>query len=530
MNPITREEALHLAKELDLSSGIPGATKPFEDENSMEENKDMYPYGSEIMDYTPSKGISSMNTRTQQPVGLDHSTPAVESNNSNNIQNNSVNMSDIQIDALQRRLQELELDISERDKHIQALERDKEKQNSEIIELQSKFKEVKDGFVSKEQLHELQNSYDSEKACKNTLNERIIVLTAQLDSYKDELTDYKTSYNNLKELNESTKNKHESFASYIKNLTLFGINIGHAITLSYRDNINEFTLDTTFKMSNPNITKFFKKDDEISLKNSEMLSSIMSHDSEILDKLAKLEVALDETKGEQKKIDESKDEIIKKIEYNSQEILRKLEKCDQTEDFQLKLVEIQENISALLKGNQDKILISLKDIQKVNESFGSQISELKKELKKEKDKHTELTEKLNKLRGDSSELLTFKDFKNSDIDKRLYQALQVDKVEQLDLVQLQNKMKKVIVDMQTPLDKLDAKLPLANLLIKSELVITLDFINRLYQTMYNEGLDFNHYTEEAYLQYRKSNYLDPWQHPIRPIIDHLYNDIIDRLH
>ncbi|KAG0669745.1 hypothetical protein C6P45_003379 [Maudiozyma exigua] len=159
--------------------------------------------------------------------------------------------------------------------------------------------------------------------------------------------------------------------------------------------------------------------------------------------------------------------------------------------------------------------IEIKELILTNEKNETRIKALKKQYQE--------------LLGDSECQLSFKDVKCPDVTKKIYDSLGLQKIEQLDNITLQNQLKQICVAIQTPYNKIQRKIILANVLIKNELVHALNFINLLYYQIHEDNLDFHELENKAYKQYLAKRDIDNLEHPLKPILDDLFHDIMFEL-
>lgn len=112
---------------------------------------------------------------------------------------------------------------------------------------------------------------------------------------------------------------------------------------------------------------------------------------------------------------------------------------------------------------------------------------------------SQLRTSLGVIRGDPSRMISFETIEKSrpHITRKTYDALLVDKVNDVDNVELQNIVKNIILLLGIPLSKLTKKMPLVAIYLQYEKSLCLHFANQLHYTMFNETIDIKRFTNQA---------------------------------
>lgn len=317
------------------------------------------------------------------------------------------------------------------------------------------------------------------------------------------------------QVNKLTENS-EYYKSFINDITLFNIRIGPLINELYSKESGFKELDSILKKYEPSVQRFQTSQD-VELR-------------EILD--SRLKILQDTCKSlsvEYEKDWKDKLESLSNIEQKLSEPNITLQ--DELSAFKnvlcSRLNETQKEIITLLESNS-KFERQRMEWETVKNEKDILISTLKDEKEKEIKKNEILQENLRVLKGDDTARLSIKDIRCPLLDDLTLESLQLDKIDRLNIIESQNLLKKISICLETPLNKLERKITLANLLIRNELVISLDFINHLYFHFFNVDLDFASFTSDAYLQYRNLGKLDKIRHPLEPYLKKLEVLLIER--
>ena len=197
-------------------------------------------------------------------------------------------------------------------------------------------------------------------------------------------------------------------------------------------------------------------------------------------------------------------------------------------DFQDKISnEINEKHSEIvdLLSTKDEYLNKLNTQRDIIEKKSSELRDLEALYKEEIGENQRLQSSISKLKGSSTKRVVYEDFRAPGITKDLYDSLKLEKIDHLNMTELQNILKELCVGIETPFDKILRKIRLANMLIRKELVILVDFANHLYYYFFKRNLAIQAYTEEAYRQYVKTMEIDSIRHPLKSVLDRLFDRI-----
>lgn len=326
-------------------------------------------------------------------------------------------------------------------------------------------------------------------------------LTRNLENNETYLLESEKRNNTLTTHKEELENANNNLSNYIGQMVWSDIPIGSIIMKNY---------ELYKKDANQKIVMFSKilKDENIDiedhlLKDRKNISSILDTSFErIIKDFQNLRIQDNhELKETLTDVKELKKNIISS-NASTQDVLNNIreEFCKEMQHFETYLAEKDTEIKELILTNEK------------NETY---IETLKK--------------KYEELLGDTNSRLSFQDVQCPDVTKKIYDSLGLQQIEQLDNITLQNQLKQICVGIQTPYSKIQRKIVLANVLIKNELVNALNFINLLYYQIHEDNLDFYELENKAYKQYLAIRDIDNLKHPIKPILDDLFHDIMFEL-
>ncbi|CAB4253850.1 similar to Saccharomyces cerevisiae YDL239C ADY3 Protein required for spore wall formation [Maudiozyma barnettii] len=413
------------------------------------------------------------------PTRYNQSTPKHEQNNNpsvrgldgNTVRGNGPDKSASNMETIKNKISNLQDELNAKDSLIRKINEEKQQQTEA-------FDELKDILESN--------------------NKEILELKQKLMDKEEESKEVKDNNSNIQNEVIKLKQDNVNFSKYISQLKFSDIPIGRMITKSYKSfeqNENTYSL----QLSNILINEGIDIEEHI-FKDRKTFSSMLGNG---LDRIAETlkELRLEDSAEIQHTLTgmENIKENIKSSNTSTQTFLEniKLEFSKEVEIFEK--------------------LLNQKDLK---------IEELSS-LNKDKDVLYENLEKTYRaIRGNVDDSLKYEDVKSADVTKVVYDSLELQKIDTLDLVTLQNELKKVCVGIQTPFNKIQRKVILANVLIKNELVHALNFINLLYFKLHGDNLDFHELENTAYRQYLKIRDVDNVQHPLKRILDELYQHIL----
>ncbi|QLQ79387.1 hypothetical protein HG537_0C00340 [Torulaspora globosa] len=208
---------------------------------------------------------------------------------------------------------------------------------------------------------------------------------------------------------------------------------------------------------------------------------------------------------------ESAENIRLKVTIQDKET--QLESLQNRLNDQITLLEHQEHLENLLRDNQNE----LSNLQEICDKQQADIEEK--------------THKLQKLQGDNSKAITFHIARQSrpDITRDLYDKLMISQVDCIDMVELQNIVKNLILLLEIPFNKLTKKVPLVAMYLKYERPIFSHFANRLHFDVFNEAIDIKRFTNEAYDQYTETHNMASIKYPLEACLENLYQRLVSRL-
>lgn len=439
---------------------------------------------------TDNYGSESSNNRYEEstPNKGNNKNPSAQTLDGRTVRGGSPTVEKSKLESLRQRINELESEIIKKDIVIGDLKNNLVNSTTSYKETLTVLEETQSKY--KEQIDDLQLNEDKNLILKNKIKE-----------LEDENEEIEKKFLMLKAENES-------FSNFIDKLTLFDIPIGSIIRKNFEGNeVN----------SKKQILPFFKMLEDYGFDINHYLAELRANDESVLD--------------------EQLQQIIQHTEKSQQEddtrFTKAMEKLNEIEN---KLIEAGTPVRELLDELKGKISIEIKKYQEELNQNNSLLEDKDDKLKsletiiEEKDsRYDELLGKYEKQKGDESQCLTFDDFKCPDVPKKVFDRLELSDIDNLDMVSLRNSLKQVCVDIQTPFSKLQRKIILANMLIKSELVMSLNFINLLYYHVFEDNLDFENWTDGAYMQYQRTRDIDAIRHPLNPVLNDLYKEIMEKI-
>ncbi|QLL32512.1 hypothetical protein HG536_0D00340 [Torulaspora globosa] len=236
---------------------------------------------------------------------------------------------------------------------------------------------------------------------------------------------------------------------------------------------------------------------------------------------------------EQKKINH----LVEQIEEvtGTISVIREQVRAESAENIRLKAT--IENKEAQLKDLQNKLkdqvalLQHQEDLENLLKDNRNELSNLQEICDRQQVDIEEKTYKLQKLQGDDSKSITFHIARQSrpDITKDLYDKLMISQVDSIDMVELQNIVKNLILLLEIPFNKLTKKVPLVAMYLKYERPIFSHFANRLHFDVFNEAIDMKRFTNEAYDQYTETHNMAAIKHPLEACLENLYQRLVSRL-
>ncbi|SMN19767.1 similar to Saccharomyces cerevisiae YDL239C ADY3 Protein required for spore wall formation [Maudiozyma saulgeensis] len=413
------------------------------------------------------------------PTRYNQSTPKHEQNSNPNVQGldgNTVRGTGVDkpvsnMETIKNKINNLQKELNARDDIIRKI-------NDENSKLTESFDQLQNTLESKEdEIVELRRKLmNKEKESQESIQNNLI--------FQD----------NMNKLEQDKI----SFSKYIDQLKFSDISIGSIIIDNYKSfeqGERARIIQLTQMLSNEGIDI-----EEHIFKDRKTISSILDNSFDRIAETLK-EFKLDDSTGIKQTLTDIKsiEENIKSSNITTQKILEniKLEFSREGEKFENLLKQKDSKIEELLSSNKDK--------------------DLRNEI---------LEKEYQTTRGNSKDSLTYDDVKSADVTRVVFDSLELEQIDKLDMVTLQNELKKICVGIQTPFNKIQRKVILANVLIKNELVHALNFINLLYFQLHGDNLHFRELENTAYRQYLKIRDVDNVQHPLKHILDEMYQHIL----
>lgn len=136
--------------------------------------------------------------------------------------------------------------------------------------------------------------------------------------------------------------------------------------------------------------------------------------------------------------------------------------------------------------------------------------------------NNDLQNKFDQLLGKDEKKLKWNNIKFPKIDSDTYSSLKVDAVEELNMVALQNIVKRTALELNVPSDTLTINLPRINILLK-EFSIMMEFICWVFQMFAEQKFDCHMFTDQAIDYYLKTGDRSESIKPFKSAIDRLRN-------
>lgn len=478
--------------------------------------------------------------------------------------------------TLNHNMQKKENEIAARSLDLQTLQGKLDQKDKELVkkceDLDLAVKLKNELSINKKKLECQVQKFDVET--KN-FESRIANLEQHLDEQRQHHDNFKTLYQSEKEKNDKFMEKMKEvdrFANYIENLRIFEKNIGPLIVDTFQKSHEITELGPSFVNNFKNITGFNTKQheevfqtmrskiDTLELKNRELSvqiehqwkSNLEKKNQELMqqkqcaeqlqeklrrseDKLATSQAKLDIYQEEKSVLLKEKEAVLQSTVTLNDELAKYKSEClDKEKQKFLDLVLKVESLSDTLSTLQQEITST----QRTNDELECSIQEKENSLTKLQRLHDsqvaelqELQAAIRKLQGDPTRKITFEVARRSrpDINAATYDHLMVNKVDSIDMVELQNIVKNIILLLDIPFNKLTKKSPLVAIYLKYERPIFSHFANRLHFQVFNEAIDLRRFSNEAYEQYTKNHDMRAIKHPLQTCLDNLYQKVVSKI-
>lgn len=365
------------------------------------------------------------------------------------------------------------------------------------------------GLTSTE-CHALQTMYQKKMWAKKSFNNTLTTAMTTIDGRIKDLA--MKEGKKIAELKDNLNEKEfqlEQLRSIVNNLRLFDINLRETIetmveykSISSAEEDKKSEFQQAFNRINPNITGFRTTDDSVLVND---IQKTLSH--------IKRNFRSDFVKDLQNIITESnsnRDDSWLELHKNIEELQQI--KCSQSN----KLLNLEKE--------NDLLKQQLQQLVKVN-------STLKTEMSTQSDTINQTNQRLQTLLGDEQMRITFEQIllNNKNITKEAYDILEVDRIDDLTIIELQNVIKNLIIFLNIPFSKMTQKIPLIGIYLMYERNIYAHFANRLYYQINGIQISLSDFNREVYSQYTITKTLDNIKHPLEPCLDNLCASIITKL-
>ncbi|CAR28935.1 ZYRO0F15378p [Zygosaccharomyces rouxii] len=497
-----------------------------------------------------------------------------------NVLSDLLKQRDQNISHKDERITELSDLLKQRDQDISHKDEENRQKVRELKALEAKFSEKNDEFSRKSKDFDLlQESRKEVLSAKSQVEQQLRKSEIQTKKVEDRFHRQRMDYNEqIKQLQQSLedeKKRHDNlkdkmkevdqFAQYIEDLELFEIKLGNLIVDTFKKshetkNLDPFFIDTfkdvigfRTKQQDKSFQDLQSKIDALELKNQELIiqiehqwkSKVESEHQELEqhkyeleqlqkrfknteDKLATTQAKLEIYQEEKSVLLKEKESVLQSnVALNEEFANYKSNSLNKDQERFLELVGKIEEQTELIRKLQD-------DIKNSTETTGqleSQLEILHKEFDSKSSELDELHSSVYKLKGDPSRKITFEVARRSrpDINAITYENLMVNKVDSIDMVELQNIVKNLILLLDIPFNKLTKKSPLVAIYLKYERPIFSHFANRLHYQMFNEPIDMKRFANEAYGQYTEDHDMRAIKHPLQSCLDNLYQRLVSKI-
>ncbi|SCU90108.1 LADA_0F01860g1_1 [Lachancea dasiensis] len=210
----------------------------------------------------------------------------------------------------------------------------------------------------------------------------------------------------------------------------------------------------------------------------------------------------------------------------------------QLADNQCKSVlELSGNVEHLNKKNME-LQEKMRELEVLNQQQECTLVELTGRLDEERaskansqDELVQLRRDLAKACGNPARRITFQMASQvrPHLTRREYESLMVDAVNDMDVVDLQNVVKNLILLLEIPLSKITKKMPLVAIYLRYEKSICLHFANKLHNMIFRETIDIKRFTNSTYAQYQENHDICHLEHPLEACLDNLYRAVSSRM-
>lgn len=445
------------------------------------------------------------------------------------------------------------------EKELKSLKLKMEKQLTENISLQSRISD------SSKLINELKGDIAS---AASTTEEAVRNYEKLSKALEDEKRNHVIAKQRLKDIIASS----EKFKKFVQLISLFEKDLGEIVINCFGRNSTDPNFESYFRSIHDNIIGFNTKeleDKRVNLlhdlemakeQNRNLVNEIENKWKPDLKKqtqgLEELKIELEVVKEHNTCFTDQKFELEKKLKAIQEDkeslllqrdtmlatntsLFREVEslkrgKLDEYQGKLSQLFEKFEEFTGIISRVQQQISMESERQKLLSNSITAKDSELKQlqeDLQQTEVSLQEKTSQLKKIQGDISKRITFQLACRSrpDIDRENYANLMIDKVDTIDMVELQNIVKNLILLLEIPFNKLTKKSPLVAIYLKYERPIFSHFANRLHYEIFNEPIEMKSFTNEAYDQYTESHKMSTITHPLESCLENLYQKLVSKI-
>ncbi|EDO16640.1 hypothetical protein Kpol_529p20 [Vanderwaltozyma polyspora DSM 70294] len=505
--------------------------------------------------------------------------------------NNTIKNLNAKLDSFVKNLEEANSELSNKDKEINELTLKSTQQKlsietfneklvtntSQISVMSENLKEERDKLSSlNDLLQTSEASVKSKELMVSSLESKLVNLNDSIKTLDDKIVTMEAENAELKKDNEEMLEKVNKFKNYIQDFKLFDVQVGNLIMKMFwnaqhpkeksgrytdakfiRENLKDSNMQSivAFKTNEDerNLEELEDKVDSLTYEISKMQKDIENNwevkCSQLTTELEKgrieLKKEIEKTNAVEAKLEDMKNDNLQLIKEKEITLEKNIALSKEIADLQNKNLEDNESKFRNLVEELNKSGNVVNDLKQELCEKSEQIMEMKNKLfKKEKDfdelkndydkqvaSIDNLTNSIKKLEGNRYQKITYEIAKKSrpEMDRHMYESLMVDEVDTIDMTQLQNIIKNLILLLEIPFSKLTKKLPLIGIYLKYERPILIHFANQIHYQLYNEEIDTKYFTNKVYTEYIESYDLNGLKHPLEICLDSLYQRISTKL-
>lgn len=314
------------------------------------------------------------------------------------------------------------------------------------------------------------------------------LLKVVMKSRDDEIANLKSQLANMKLKMEEQESENTQLRNKFKQIKLFHHNIGQ-ILYDCIESEDTFDITESFQKIYPEINRFhYEKDDQ-------QWQRLEADNKNLLELRSTF-----------------RKDIEHEISHNFQTLTNNLSQKVSTETDALNTFKT-DTIEDIRRKLDDHLEILNKQ------------NALQEEIADLKINYNDLQNKFEQLHGNDQEKLKWEKINFPNITRELYTALKINEVENLDMVSLQNVVKRVALELNVPSDTLLVNLPRISILLE-EFSIMMEFICWVFQMFAEQNFDCHMFTDQAIDYYLKTGSRSVSVEPFKSAIDRLRDILV----